>query len=73
MLDAGAGFGRHAFGLALHGCNVVALDFADEVVGTRATFGGMIDAGQIHPDRYVGVLRAVTPPACRSATALSTG
>jgi SAM-dependent methyltransferase len=58
VLDAGAGFGRHAFGLALHGCNVVALDFAaDEVVGTRATFGGMIDAGQIHPDRYVGVLR----------------
>lgn len=58
VLDAGAGFGRHAFGLAKYGCNVVALDYAaDEVVATRATFGGMIDAGEIDPQRYVGVLR----------------
>jgi len=36
----------------------VALDYAaDEVVGTRATFGGMIDAGEIPEARYVGVLQ----------------
>lgn len=58
MLDAGAGFGRHAFGLAKHGCDVVALDYAaDEVIGTRATFGGMIEAGEIDEQRYVGALR----------------
>ncbi len=58
VLDAGAGFGRHAFELARLGANVVALDYAaDEVVGTRATFGGMIAAGEIPEERYVGVLR----------------
>jgi len=58
VLDAGAGFGRHAFELARRGANVVALDYAaDEVVGTRATFGGMIDAGEIPEARYVGVLQ----------------
>lgn len=58
VLDAGAGFGRHAFELARQGCNVVALDYAhDEVVATRATFGGMIAAGEIPEARYVGVLR----------------
>jgi SAM-dependent methyltransferase len=58
VLDAGAGFGRHAFEFARLGANVVALDFAaDEVDGTRATFGGMIDAAEISPERYVGVLR----------------
>jgi SAM-dependent methyltransferase len=58
VLDAGAGFGRHAFELSRRGANVVALDYAaDEVVGTRATFGGMIAAGEIPEERYVGVLR----------------
>ena len=58
VLDAGAGFGRHAFELARRGANVVALDYAaDEVVATRATFGGMVDAGEIPLERYVGVLR----------------
>jgi SAM-dependent methyltransferase len=58
VLDAGAGFGRHAFELARQGCRVVALDYAaDEVIGTRATFGGMVAAGEITLDRYVGVLR----------------
>ena len=58
VLDAGAGFGRHAFALARAGADVVALDYADdEVQGTRATFGGMIDAGEIDPARYVGALR----------------
>ena len=58
VLDAGAGFGRHAFEIARRGARIVALDYAaDEVVGTRATFGGMIAAGEIPADRYVGVLR----------------
>ena len=48
VLDAGAGFGRHAFEIARRGANIVALDYmADEVVSTRATFGGMIAAGEI--------------------------
>jgi SAM-dependent methyltransferase len=58
ILDAGAGFGRHAFEFARRGANVVALDYAaDEVVGTRAVFGGMIDAKEIPEERYIGVLR----------------
>jgi SAM-dependent methyltransferase len=58
VLDAGAGFGRHAFELARRGANVVALDYAaEEVVGTRAVFGGMLAEGEIEADRYVGVLR----------------
>lgn len=58
VLDAGAGFGRHAFELARLGCQVVALDYAaDEVVGTRNTFAAMVEAGEIPEARYVGVLR----------------
>jgi len=58
VLDAGAGFGRHAFELARHGAQVVALDYAaDEVVATRGTFGAMVAAGEIREESYVGVLR----------------
>ena len=58
VLDAGAGFGRHAFEAARCGARIVALDYAhDELVGTRATFGGMIGAGEIPADRFVAVLR----------------
>ena len=58
VLDVGAGFGRHCFEVARRGGRVVALDYAaDEVVGTRATLGGMVDAGEISIDNYVGVLR----------------
>ena len=58
VLDAGAGFGRHAFELARQGANVVALDYAAaEVAATRATLGGMVDAGEIPEERYVGVLQ----------------
>ena len=58
VLDAGAGFGRHAFELARQGARVVALDYAaDEVVGTKDTFAAMVDAGEIPAERYVGVLR----------------
>ena len=48
VLDVGAGFGRHVFECARRGADVVALDYAeDEVVETRATLGGMVDAGEI--------------------------
>lgn len=58
VLDVGAGFGRHAFEVARRGGRVVALDYAaEEVVQTRATIGGMVDAGEIPIDRFVGVLR----------------
>lgn len=58
VLDAGAGFGRHAFELARLGANVVALDYAaGEVATTRGTFGAMVEAGEIAEERYVGVLR----------------
>ncbi|MEY4372505.1 MAG: hypothetical protein RL219_1274 [Actinomycetota bacterium] len=58
VLDAGAGFGRHAFETARRGGRVVALDYAlDEVIGTRNTFAAMVEAGEITADRYVAVLR----------------
>lgn len=58
VLDAGAGFGRHAFELARLGADVVALDYsADEVVATRGTFGAMVEAGEIPEARYVGALQ----------------
>jgi SAM-dependent methyltransferase len=58
LLDAGAGFGRHAFEAARRGARVVALDYADnEVVTTRATFGAMLDAGEITADRFAGAVR----------------
>jgi SAM-dependent methyltransferase len=58
VLDVGAGFGRHCFEVARRGGRVVALDYAaDEVKGTRATLGAMVDEGEIPLERYVGVLR----------------
>ena len=58
VLDAGAGFGRHAFELARLGANVVALDYAaDEVITTRGTFGAMVEAGEIPVERYVAALQ----------------
>jgi len=58
VLDAGAGFGRHAFALAKCGANVVALDYASsEVAATRATFAAMADAGEIDEHRFVGGLQ----------------
>ncbi|HEY0520829.1 MAG TPA: class I SAM-dependent methyltransferase, partial [Ilumatobacteraceae bacterium] len=58
VLDAGAGFGRHAFALARNGANVVALDYAHaEIESTRATFAAMAEAGEIDEQRLVGGLR----------------
>jgi SAM-dependent methyltransferase len=58
VLDAGTGFGRHAFELARQGARVVALDqAADEVTGTRDTLAAMVDAGEVRADRCAGVLR----------------
>jgi SAM-dependent methyltransferase len=58
VLDAGAGFGRHAFALARQGANVVALDYAvGEVEGTRATFAAMAESGEIAEERFAGGLQ----------------
>lgn len=58
FLDAGAGFGRHAYAAARLGARVVALDWAaDEVVATRNTFAAMALAGEMPPDRFVACLR----------------
>ncbi len=58
VLDAGSGFGRHAFALARQGANVVALDYApNEVESTRATFAAMAEAGEIAEERFVGGLQ----------------
>ena len=58
FLDAGAGFGRHAFEAARNGATVFALDYAqDEVTMTRATFGAMIEAKEIPASGYGGVLQ----------------
>jgi ubiquinone/menaquinone biosynthesis C-methylase UbiE len=58
FLDAGAGFGRHAFEAARRGATVYALDWAqEEVTGTRNTFGAMIEAGEIPESTYGGSLR----------------
>lgn len=58
VLDAGAGFGRHAFEVARRGARVVALDHeAGEVASTRDTFAAMVEAGEIAHDRVTGVLR----------------
>jgi len=58
FLDAGAGFGRHAFEAARQGATVFALDYAtDEVVMTRNTFGAMLEAKEITENAYGGVLR----------------
>jgi len=58
FLDAGAGFGRHAYEAARRGATVVALDFGhDEVTGTRNTFAAMAMAGEIESARFGGAIR----------------
>ncbi len=58
FLDAGAGFGRHAYEAARQGAKVYALDWAhDEMSGTRAMFGGMIAEKEIPAANFGGVLR----------------
>ena len=59
VLDAGAGFGRHAFALARAGANVVALDYADgEVQSARGPRSGRWSTpARSTPARFVGVLR----------------
>ncbi|MGP8060344.1 MAG: class I SAM-dependent methyltransferase [Acidimicrobiales bacterium] len=48
VLDLGCGFGRHAFEAVRRGAAVLALDAgADEVAGVRATFGAMVEAGEL--------------------------
>jgi len=51
VLDLGCGFGRHAFEAARRGAHVVALDAGrDEVLGVRATFAAMVEAGELPGD-----------------------
>ena len=58
FLDAGAGFGRHAYEAARQGATVFALDYAqDEVMTTRATFAAMSAAHEISEDKFGGALR----------------
>ncbi len=58
FLDAGAGFGRHAYEAARQGATVFALDYAqDEVMTTRATFAAMSAAREISEDKFGGALR----------------
>lgn len=58
FLDAGAGFGRHAFEAARQGATVFALDYAaDEVATTRNMFGAMVEAKEITEKAFGGVLR----------------
>ena len=58
FLDAGAGFGRHAYEAARRGATVVALDYGhDEVTATRHTFAAMAMAGEIESARFGGAIR----------------
>lgn len=58
FLDAGAGFGRHAFEAARQGAQVFALDWAhNEMDSTRAIFGGMIHEHEIPAHSFGGVMR----------------
>lgn len=58
FLDAGAGFGRHAYEAARQGATVFALDYAqDEVMTTRATFAAMSAAHEISEKQFGGALR----------------
>ena len=58
FLDAGAGFGRHAYEAARRGATVVALDYGhDEVTATRNTFAAMAMAGEIDSARFGGAIR----------------
>lgn len=76
VLDAGAGFGRHAFALARAGHRVIVLDVGDDELGsTRDTLAAMVDAGEITADRAAGVLRGdatVLPFAAGSLDAVVT-
>ncbi len=51
VLDLGCGFGRHAYQVLRNGARVVACDMAlPELQEVRATFGAMVEAGEIAPD-----------------------
>ena len=58
VLDAGAGFGRHAFELARRGYRTVAIDrAADEMEASLATLAAMAETGEVEDKHVVGVLR----------------
>jgi len=58
VLDLGCGFGRHAFEAARRGAAVIALDAGpDEVAQVRATFGAMVEAGELGADHPASALQ----------------
>jgi SAM-dependent methyltransferase len=58
VLDLGCGFGRHAFEAARRGAAVVALDAGpDEVAQVRATFGAMVEAGELAADHAASAVQ----------------
>ena len=58
VLDAGAGFGRHAFGLPDRApTSSPSTTPSSEVAGTRATFAAMAEAGEIAEARFAGGLQ----------------
>jgi 2-polyprenyl-3-methyl-5-hydroxy-6-metoxy-1,4-benzoquinol methylase len=59
LLDVGCGFGRHAYGAARLGANVVAADFAEaELKEVRNTFGAMAAAGEVAEASLTGTVQA---------------
>ena len=72
VLDLGCGFGRHAFEAARRGASVVALDAGpEEVAQVRATFGAMVEAGELDAHDHAPPPCRATRCACRSPTGRS--
>jgi SAM-dependent methyltransferase len=59
VLDLGCGFGRHAYGAALRGARVVAVDFAEpELKEVRNTFGAMVEQDVVGEASLAGTVQA---------------
>jgi chromosome partitioning protein len=68
VLDAGAGFGRHAFELARRGANVVALDYAPSVVAAAFTIDWIVvrnRTGHVEARNMARLQKALTEMAKR--------
>jgi len=59
VLDLGCGFGRHAYGAAMRGARVVAVDFAEpELKEVRNTFGAMVEEEVVGEASLAGTVQA---------------